>query len=299
MQQVRIPDPCHENWSAMTPTEKGAFCKVCSKEVHDFTQKTPQQIRKTLLDTEGTVCGHLRIEQLADLNHQYTDWIQSTPIAIQKRLVLSLIIAFGITLFSCQTEETKSIGTIQKIGMQFAQHLNENEPLDSTQVIPQLKTTIDPREEPIPVEIDPEYLIDGLMIIDDYPEEPILPQPDCKNIIQGQMRLPVVQPLENDPKIDSERTNIDAKPFSSSNKVIVYPNPTNGPITLKFELPKRERMDIRAIRASGEFIFSISSGKLSKGINSMDLDLGDQPSGVYFIQLSSVSLQQTLRIVKQ
>lgn len=284
----------------MTPTEKGAFCKVCSKEVHDFTQKTPQQIRRTLLDnSEGNVCGHLRTEQLVQLNERYTDWAQPTSTSIQKRLVLSLIIAFGVTLFSCQTGETRSIGTIQKIGMQFAQHSSNNEPSDSTAINTQTKAVPTPiPEEPLPIEIHPEYLVDGLMVIEDIPEEPITPKQECKDIIQGQMRLPVLNETGLDQNIITERPNIDAKPFSSSNRVIAYPNPTKGPVTLKFDLPKKERMNIRVMDASGQFVYALNSGKFSNGSNSIDLNLTDQPNGIYFIQLSSSSIQQTLRIIK-
>ena len=41
---IDIPTPCKEGWQNMAPTEKGAFCNSCQKEVIDFTQKTPAEI---------------------------------------------------------------------------------------------------------------------------------------------------------------------------------------------------------------------------------------------------------------
>lgn len=61
--KISIPEPCHENWNAMTPTEKGKFCSVCTKEVIDFTQKTDEAIYKHL-QTSGNLCGHFKKSQL-------------------------------------------------------------------------------------------------------------------------------------------------------------------------------------------------------------------------------------------
>ena len=61
--KVTIPEPCHENWSQMTPVEKGRFCKSCSKTVHDFTDKTDEQIVKSFLENQS-LCGRFKSGQL-------------------------------------------------------------------------------------------------------------------------------------------------------------------------------------------------------------------------------------------
>ena len=43
--KIEINKPCHENWDAMTPNEKGAFCSLCKKNVVDFSQKTLSEIK--------------------------------------------------------------------------------------------------------------------------------------------------------------------------------------------------------------------------------------------------------------
>ncbi|WP_420573191.1 carboxypeptidase-like regulatory domain-containing protein [Kordia sp.] len=60
---VQIPEPCHEDWNKMTPTEKGKFCKVCTKEVVDFSARSDEEIIKYLMN-HGNLCGRFHISQL-------------------------------------------------------------------------------------------------------------------------------------------------------------------------------------------------------------------------------------------
>ncbi|MBA3710729.1 MAG: hypothetical protein H0W83_18135 [Planctomycetes bacterium] len=39
---VRIPSPCHEDWSRMAPNERGRHCASCDKTVVDVTRMAPQ-----------------------------------------------------------------------------------------------------------------------------------------------------------------------------------------------------------------------------------------------------------------
>lgn len=60
---INIPEPCHENWSTMTPNEKGRHCALCKKTVFDFTAKTDEYIVKTFTDNKD-VCGRFKTTQL-------------------------------------------------------------------------------------------------------------------------------------------------------------------------------------------------------------------------------------------
>ncbi|SIS85897.1 CarboxypepD_reg-like domain-containing protein [Zobellia uliginosa] len=61
--EIKIPKPCSSKWSEMTPTEKGAFCFNCQKEVIDFTGKSHYQLA-LLLDSEHKMCGKFLPTQL-------------------------------------------------------------------------------------------------------------------------------------------------------------------------------------------------------------------------------------------
>ena len=60
---ITIPEPCHEDWSKMTPTKKGKFCAVCTKEVFDFTKSTDEELIKSL-EFGKNLCGRFKSSQL-------------------------------------------------------------------------------------------------------------------------------------------------------------------------------------------------------------------------------------------
>lgn len=63
--QLAIHEPCHENWDAMTPQEKGRFCGSCQKEVIDFTGMNDQQLAQFFKKpSTGSVCGRFMSDQL-------------------------------------------------------------------------------------------------------------------------------------------------------------------------------------------------------------------------------------------
>ncbi|MGG5208032.1 TonB-dependent receptor plug domain-containing protein [Chryseobacterium sp. MIQD13] len=69
--KITIPKPCHENWAAMTPEEKGRFCSVCSKTVRDFTIASDEEIINTFSNSSEDICGNFYESQL-NRNLQYS-----------------------------------------------------------------------------------------------------------------------------------------------------------------------------------------------------------------------------------
>jgi CarboxypepD_reg-like domain len=61
---VAIPQPCRENWQAMTPAAQGRHCAACDKVVVDFTRMTDAEVVAYLSRPSGPSCGRFRAEQL-------------------------------------------------------------------------------------------------------------------------------------------------------------------------------------------------------------------------------------------
>lgn len=47
-QDIEIPEPCHADWDAMRPEERGRFCFDCKKKVHDLSAMTKTEAREFL-----------------------------------------------------------------------------------------------------------------------------------------------------------------------------------------------------------------------------------------------------------
>ncbi len=63
--QLSIPEPCHENWLHMQPTEQGRFCNACAKEVIDFSMMTDTEVFNYFTAiTHEKVCGRALPAQL-------------------------------------------------------------------------------------------------------------------------------------------------------------------------------------------------------------------------------------------
>lgn len=106
MLQISIPEPCHENWNEMTPTERGAFCKLCAKDVVDFTKMTDDEVQYYLLNKAGEkVCGKFNNHQLADIRVNIPDSIFYSKIAGWKKFMAVLMIVFGNMLFGCKNPQ--------------------------------------------------------------------------------------------------------------------------------------------------------------------------------------------------
>jgi CarboxypepD_reg-like domain/Secretion system C-terminal sorting domain len=61
---LSIADPCHEDWSKMTPVEQGRFCSSCQKNVVDFTMQTDEEIISFFNNYNGSACGRFTDDQL-------------------------------------------------------------------------------------------------------------------------------------------------------------------------------------------------------------------------------------------
>ncbi|WP_298514556.1 carboxypeptidase-like regulatory domain-containing protein [uncultured Kordia sp.] len=149
---VQIAEPCHENWKNMSPTEKGRFCKACTKEVIDFTSKSDEEII-THVNNHGNACGRF-----------YASQLNRKLIADRKKrnhwLSYAATLLLPMTLFSQQTKsaEKKTSKTEQLDTLKFKtlhiSALNRTKPIaqkeKSTKTMTVIGTVHDDSGIPLP-----------------------------------------------------------------------------------------------------------------------------------------------------
>ena len=84
---IQIPEPCHENWAEMTPTEQGRFCQNCQKVVVDFSKMSDRDLTQWFAARAGKrVCGRVNHNQLnrdfSYVNHSKSTFYQRTAILV-------------------------------------------------------------------------------------------------------------------------------------------------------------------------------------------------------------------------
>jgi hypothetical protein len=115
MLQINIPKPCHEDWNAMTPTSRGAFCSACAKDVVDFTTMTDDEVQHYLLNKAGEkVCGKFYNTQLHRIRINIPNYIFYAKIAGWKKFMAIVMLAFGSMLFGCDVTTDKPVTDVVK-----------------------------------------------------------------------------------------------------------------------------------------------------------------------------------------
>lgn len=93
--QIKIAEPCHENWGAMTPNDKGRFCDSCQKTVVDFTRMSDTAIFQFMEANTVSVCGRMSNDQ--QNRNYYAFTTQSTTHSFSLR---ALVLGTAISTFS-------------------------------------------------------------------------------------------------------------------------------------------------------------------------------------------------------
>ncbi len=102
--RLHIPDPCHEDWDAMTPASRGRHCASCDKTVVDVTRMAPpvavrylEQVR-TALPSGAHVCVRAHADRAGRL---------LAPSATRRLLTNGLAAVIAMTIAGCQGEGPK------------------------------------------------------------------------------------------------------------------------------------------------------------------------------------------------
>ena len=310
MKNINIPEPCSEDWNAMTPSDKGAFCKKCALDVYDFTNKSGDEIREVLTVNIGSrVCGHINKTQLDQLNSDFSSWQMNDKRSFQRAWIFTLFVVFGMTLFSCEEDEEPVVDQFQEIGKTI---LTESELSSDTLEIETLRGQVC-----VPENVEVHH-------VDDIGVNPQDVQSSIKGNMTYEEKVPTTlenkQPLFNyeeehqDYLIDGgmrmssdfdeyllETTyepgskDVSAQPEMSG---LVYPNPASNQTSLKLNMPNRGKGEIELIGLNGQKIRTIHSGRLKKGENEFHIDLTALETGMYLVVIHSGEMKETIKFTK-
>jgi len=93
--EVTIAEPCTQNWDEMDKSEGFNFCKVCSKNVIDFSGYTNAEIINVLANAGATVCGRMSQSQLNQLNYH----LAVVPTNNKNWMKYLGVLAIGMSIF--------------------------------------------------------------------------------------------------------------------------------------------------------------------------------------------------------
>ena len=71
------------------------------------------------------------------------------------------------------------------------------------------------------------------------------------------------------------------------NKILVFPNPTIGNITLQYESENNETLCIRIIDMAGNILYSSANNKAQTGLNNYNINTISLAQGMYIIQIQN------------
>ena len=283
--KITLPEPCNEDWNKMTPTEKGAFCSLCSKEVKDFTKSSDIEILKIIEESENQICGHIT-------NNQLNRPLNRTPSNL-KKWIIPFAASFSALTVSCDMNaqnESAKVGKmmIQKPVTTGKVKINQFKPIDTIPTSICNSTKGDMKVE-ITKHHETEYMVDGMMII-----EPITNKIKKDTVIKLQdiQHNDTIQ-LDSIPfkiKVNSDSTQ--KKPTLP--KVKVFPNPTSNWTTIVVE--EKGLYNVLISNNNGSIILKRSFfGK------SLKVNISNQPNGIYFISLlNGAGLKsKSIKLIKQ
>ena len=153
MVQLQIPKPCHADWNEMIPTQKGAFCSSCSKEVVDFTQMSDEEVKNYFLNKHtGSTCGRFRTEQIHRIRISLPDNIFIQKIAGWKKYMAVVLLAFGSMLFGCDVDvNNHTKGETEVHAISNTKLLGDTTAVDTTEMLGKIAM---PMGAPAVIEVD-------------------------------------------------------------------------------------------------------------------------------------------------
>lgn len=316
MAAINIPEPCHENWGEMTPTQRGAFCQKCAIDVVDFSKMQNDEVAAFLKSNgQNHLCGRFSNEQLVEINLEH--WWTKTSLSNRlSKFVCALLIGFGVTLFNGLNAQTN-----QKIKYYTLGEVAIPTEIDTSKVNCGTSNENEHRKGKVAVqeteEIEEPLILGDTTITETFiqgdifylPEDTITEEIDTATLIELEKSKEAIKPrytLETKNGVRQQQEplkayKLETTPLPIPNKKFeakVYPNPTTENSTLSIKSNESERFEVLLFDANGKLIEKIFVGILTEESREFDLNMKNLTPGFYFIQIQTSKGTETLKIHK-
>jgi hypothetical protein len=313
MKNINIPKPCSEDWNEMTPNEKGAFCQKCAKDVYDFTGKSPDEIRQVLtLNMANPVCMRIQPKQLDQLNDDFSAWKIQNKRSYERAWIFTLLVVFGMTLFSCEEDEEPVLKEFQKIGQEILNNQDEKGSGANAALNVENLTAQNHSES---VELDECGINENLFVLGEMAIVEQTEMPEKVDTIQEVQvvgtivksetymtaGLPIMTHDYNDYLIQTQTFSVtDTLKIEAPLKItgLAYPNPASNQTTISVNMPKSGKTQIELFALNGQKIRTIHSGRVKKGESEYPIDISNLETGMYLVVINSGKLKETIKFSK-
>jgi hypothetical protein len=299
MKYIKIQTPCSEDWNAMKPNDKGAFCQSCAKNVLDLTRMSTTEIHSVLQQNlNQSICTRIQNTQLDSLNLEFERWSKGTRFHMQRAMVASLLIVFGLTLFSCNDEQQQK--QIRDTQERLTEIVNQKEP----------QTNLKSSDSVHPFDVYGVEVIDilgevtmgapDIQIQEEVSQiEEIERISEMRHVTMGALAMQTVyreyvEQIRPVIEYDAAGNQIPAT-FSAK----AFPNPAVEQSTLELGIPTAIDAKIILYSNQGQLIKPIYIGKIERGTFKANIDFMDIEPGTYLVVIQSKEFKETVRVVKQ
>ena len=319
--QISIPKPCHQDWNRMTPEERGRFCSVCSKTVHDFSEKTNDEIREFITAHRNeNLCGRFRKDQIEQpLRIELPLPVYRSQLSFLNTFIVALLFCFGTALFSCNIPPNPL--TVGEVNIQDSKapeknisDLNDSAALANKVfyencvvgnfIIPDKHILEEEKHLTGTVAVE-SLVADGIDSIADLPPVDITAS-TAWSISGGIVAEWIDDSIAEE--TNSAVTAVAQEKNSARNEtgavseedlfVSVYPNPSDGQLNIEFKTAESQYVQMDLFDAVGRTVWNIiPPGFLQPELQTLKVDVSDQPPGIYFLRISAGDTVKTERVV--
>ena len=282
--QLSIPEPCHENWDAMTPTVQGKFCASCQKAVIDFTEMSDRQLAEFFKKPPSSVCGRFQQDQLnrnIEIPRKRIPWVR-------------YFFQFSLPAFLISMKAGAQIGKPVLKGETVLVPKSDAAKIKPKNFTSRNKTTTS-IENPQPICVSSPISMEADKIAELNPQA--VNELNISSLLQGRVAGVVIvggvsskKSSRPSPKSQSVVKNIsDATsktPDTLYKKISVYPNPLKSNSIIKIDLKKLDAgiYTVSIVGMNGNSIHSKEASVQSKN-ETISFALKNVSAGTYFIRL--------------